>query len=139
MAKTLYKKRYPKKENAELFFSFERKDKLKKISFEDIMQELFQDTVYVCIPERKENAKRFIQTAIEVSNTYEIDIKIEEHLSHLTVYYYFDCSGCMGFLKRVVAYADDLAFFSHIEGYDIVMAIDYYTHAVYRRGRRMNP
>lgn len=135
MAKTLYKKRYPKKEAAELFIPFERKDEPKKISFDDIMQELFQDTVYVRIPERKENAKRFIQTAIEVSNTYEIDIKIEEHLSHLTVYYYFDCSGCMGFLKQVVAYADDLTFFSHIEGYDIVMAIDYYTHAVYRRGR----
>lgn len=139
MPKILYEKKYPKRKIDELPAAFERNDEARKQSFDDIMQELLQDTIYVLMPERKERAVRFIQTAIEVSKAYELDIKIEEHLSHLTVYFYFDCSGCMGFLKEVVALADDLAFFTHAEEYDLVLALDYYTHAVYRHGRRINP
>lgn len=139
MPKILYEKKYPKRKIDELPAAFERNDEARKQSFDDIMQELLQDTIYVLMPERKERAVLFIQTAIEVSKAYELDIKIEEHLSHLTVYFYFDCSGCMGFLKEVVALADDLAFFTHAEGYDLVLALDYYTHAVYRHGRRINP
>lgn len=143
MAKVIYEKRFPKKDVDELFESLEAsaelQDELMPPSFQDMMNELNRNTVYVLMPEREASAQQFLRTAIDVSSTYQLDIKVKEHRSHITVYYYFNSSGCMGFLRRVLEYADDLAFFTNIKGYDIVMAIDYYTHAVYRRGRKVNP
>lgn len=143
MAKVIYEKRFPKKDVDELFESLEAsaelQDELMPPSFQDMMNKLNRNTVYVLMPEREASAQQFLRTAIDVSSTYQLDIKVEEHRSHITVYYYFNSSGCMGFLRRVLEYADDLAFFTNIKGYDIVMAIDYYTHAVYRRGRKVNP
>ncbi len=52
-------------------------------------------------------AKTFIKTAIEISNDYELDIEIEEHLSHISATYYFDCGACMGFLRRIIEMSDD--------------------------------
>lgn len=66
MPKILYEKKYPKRKIDELPVAFERNDEARKQSFDDIMQELLQDTIYVLMPERKERAVRFIQTAIEV-------------------------------------------------------------------------
>ena len=48
-------------------------------------------------------AQTFIETAIEISNDYELDIEIEKHLSHISATYYFDCGACMGFLRRIIA------------------------------------
>lgn len=147
MAKVIYEQRYPK-DDLSISLNTLGLDSVqdcvssfnpKYLSFDDMMDELHSTTVYVALPERKSNVQQFIQTAIDVSSSYEIDIRIEDHISHLTVFYYFNCSGCMGFLKRILTYADDIAFFSNVRGYEIVMAIDYYTHAVYRGGHKINP
>ena len=84
-------------------------------------------------------AKTFIKTAIEISNDYELDIEIEEHLSHISATYYFDCGACMGFLRRIIEMSDDISFFDHIKGFDMVMSLDFYTKAVFKRGRLIQP
>ena len=79
------------------------------------------------------------RSAIEISNDYELDIEIEEHLSHISATYYFDCGACMGFLRRIIEMSDDISFFDHIKGFDMVMSLDFYTKAVFKRDRLIHP
>ena len=91
------------------------------------------------MPERKKTAKAFIKTAMETSELFEIDTNIWRYKDHIMVEYCFDCAGSMGFLKDTLVYADNIVFFKDVDGHDIVMQIDHYTHAVYRNGRRRKP
>lgn len=46
----------------------------------------------------------------------------------------------MKHLTDIIGMADDLAFFGRKDNaYDIVMSLDFYTHAVYRKERQINP
>lgn len=45
----------------------------------------------------------------------------------------------MKYLLEVIREADDISFFANIKGYEIVMCLDFYTHATYRNGRMMRP
>lgn len=110
-----------------------------KMTHEEIMEEIFKGVEYVFLPERVKSATAFIKTAIEISETYELDVKIVKHHTMISVNYYFNSCGCMGFLREVIAYADDISFFANIMGYEIVMSIDHYTHAVMRNGKRLKP
>ena len=80
-------------------------------SFNEIMKKIYSNVTYLVLPEREKMAKTFIETAIEISNDYELDIEIEEHLSHISATYYFDCGACMGFLRRIIEMSDDISFF----------------------------
>ena len=91
------------------------------------------------LPERKPIAKVFISQAIEISENYQIDTEIRQGAGTVTVIFSFDCGGAMGFLKSVIQYADDISFFSSTNGYEIVLALDFYTYALYRHGRKMRP
>lgn len=53
-------------------------------SFDEIMKKIYSNVTYLVLPEREKMAKTFIKTAIEISNDYELDIEIEEHLSHIS-------------------------------------------------------
>ena len=92
------------------------------------------------MPERAEAANDFIRKAIEVSNLYEMDVKIEKRASHVSATYYFSYGAGMKHLTDIIGMADDLAFFGRKDKeYDIVMSLDFYTHTVYRNGRKVNP
>lgn len=84
-------------------------------------------------------AKVFISQAIEISENYQIDTEIRQGAGTVTVIFSFDCGGAMGFLKSVIQYVDDISFFSSTNGYEIVLALDFYTYALYRHGRKMRP
>lgn len=108
-------------------------------SFDDLRKTYYSDVTYIVLPEREKRAKKFIKTAIDISNTYEIDIEIEEHLSHISVAYYIDCGAEMGFMREIMAMSDNLNFFTRINGYDLVICLDYYTKAVYKKGKLLRP
>ena len=110
-----------------------------KMTHEEIMEEIFKGVEYVFLPERVKSADAFIKSAIELSELYELDVKIVKHPNMISVNYYFNSSGCMGFLREIFLLADDIAFFANIKGYDIVISIDHYTHAVMRNGKRLKP
>ncbi len=97
------------------------------------------DTLYLLIPERILSSRRFIRTAIEVSALYELDVKITRHVGHICASFSFDCGGGLRDIKRVFAMADEFAFFQGINGRDITICLDYYTHAVIRNGRVVAP
>lgn len=45
----------------------------------------------------------------------------------------------MGFLRRIIEMSDDISFFDHIKGFDMVMSLDFYTKAVFKRDRLIHP
>ena len=145
-SETIYEKKFPKLEMP----SFEELDEVKistdvdenkeRLSFEQIMAEIYKDVIYVLMPERAEAADEFVRKAIEVSELYEMDIKIEKSTSQISVTYYFDFGGNMKHLTEIIGMADDIAFFGIKDmAYDIVMSLDFYTHATFRNGRQVNP
>lgn len=139
----IYEKRFPKwempSEEELAAIEFDADEEKEHLTFEQIMERIYKDVVYVLIPERAAKAESFISKAIEVSDLYEIDIKIEYHFSHISANYYFDCGGCMKHLIDIISEADEIAFFRPKEGYDIIMSLDFYTHAEYRKGRKIEP
>lgn len=139
----IYEKVYPEEilEETETVMSEEKalQEENKHLTIDEILDEIYRNIEYVPLPERVKTAELFIKTAIEISETYELDVKIVQHYSHISVDYYFNSAGSMGFLKKVIRLADDITFFANIKGYEIVMSIEHYTHAEYRRGRRIRP
>jgi len=111
----------------------------KRLTFDEILDEIYDGVEYEPLPEREKSAELFVKTAIYISETYEMDVKIVQHYSHISVNFYFNCAGCMGFMKHIFRFADDISFFARIKGYDIVLSIDHYTHAETRHGRRVHP
>ena len=108
-------------------------------SFEEIMQKIQANTTYVLMPERIKASADFIQAAIEVSELYELDTKIERHFDHISVDYSFNCCGGLRDINRVIGMADQSSFFKDIFGWDITISLDFFTHAVVRNGRVVAP
>lgn len=106
---------------------------------EELLAWAYKGVEYKYLPRREKTATALIKIAKETAEQFEIDTTIWRFSDHITVEYCFDCAGAIGFLKESLVYADDISFFKDIDGYDIIMHIDHYTHAVYRNGKRRKP
>ncbi len=140
----IYEKKFPKWEmpsEEELEeMKVDNNNPKERLTFEQIIEKVYEGVECVPMPERAEAANEFIRKAIEVSNLYEMDVKIEKRTSHISATYYFNYGPGMKHLTDVIGMADDLAFFGRKDNaYDVVMSLDFYTHAVYRNGRQVNP
>ena len=89
MGEIIYEKHFHKeiieeleKERIDLVEAF-GEDAKQAPSFDEIMKKIYSNVTYLALPEREKMAQAFIETAIEISNDYELDIEIEEHLSHI--------------------------------------------------------
>ena len=139
-SEVIYEKKFPKQEMPHIESSMEEpKDKKERLSFEEIINKIYKDVVYVLDPVREKRLQGFIDKAIEISELYELDIKINKHLSHVTVDYFFDGGGDLRYLLEVIKMADSIAFFPNNSGYALVVCLDFYTHFEYRNGRQINP
>ena len=141
----IYEKTYPRESVAELHAALSEevddqdREEKQRMTFDEIMEEIYEGVEYEPLPERAKSADIFVELAKRISEIYELDVKIVKHYSHISVDFCFSSSGCMGFLKHIIRFADDISFFTNIKGYDIVMSIDLYTHAETRHGRRIHP
>ena len=89
MGEIIYEKHFHKetieeleKERIDLVEAF-GEDAKQAPSFNEIMKMIYSNVTYLALPEREKMAQTFIETAIEISNDYELDIEIEEHLSQI--------------------------------------------------------
>ena len=147
--KVIYKKKYDRMTVEEIEQAFiggshdSRENEKPMIEKDNSSQEIFKllhkGAVFAPLLEREQLAKDFVKQAILISETYQIDAEIREGGGSITVMSSFDCGGAVGFLKSVIQYADDISFFSNTYGYEIVLALDFFTHALYRHGRKMRP
>ena len=144
MGNIIYEKRYPR-ENAERIEALsktldkETEETQQIPTFEEFLRRVYENQVCILIPERQRLAEKFIRTACEVSKLYRLDIKITQYSDHISVDYYFNAVGGLRYLREIVKYADEISFFANSMGYDIVMCLDFYTHAVFRNGHLMHP
>ena len=141
----IYEKTYPREDIDELHAKLSKevnvqdRDEKKRMTFDEIMEEIYEGVEYELLPERAKSAEIFVELAKRISEIYELDVKIVKHYSHISVDFCFSSSGCMGFLKHIIRFADDISFFANIKEYEIVMSLDHYTHAETRHGRRIHP
>ena len=141
----IYEKTYPREDIAELHAALSEevddqdREEKQRMTFEEIIEEIYEGVEYEPLPERAKSAEIFVELAKRISEIYELDVKIVKHYSHISVDFCFSSSGCMGFLKHIIRFADDISFFANIKGYEIVMSLDHYTHAETRHGRRIHP
>ena len=87
----IYEKKYPRidpiEEMKQIELEMADEPEEPTPSFEEIMQKIQANTTYVLMPERIKASEDFIQAAIEVSELYELDTKIERHFDHISVNY----------------------------------------------------
>ncbi len=135
-AEIIYEKKYPAHEILEERAASEPAVPPTKplVSLEQILQAL-KNTTYIPIPERIAASKKFIQTVIEVTEFCEMDTKIVRHDGQITATISFDCGGSMRDIRRIFAMVDEFAFFRNIDGHDITISMDFYTHQIIRNGR----
>ncbi len=107
--------------------------------FNEFFKDIIENRTLILLPERMKGAEAFIQLAIETSEFYEFDTRINREDSHIAVSYSFDSGGDMAYLIPVIRLADSISFFTGIHGFEITISLDYYTHAVYDKGRLCHP
>lgn len=98
----------------------------KPVTAASILEWKARNTVYILIPGRQKAVRQFISTAIRLFEC-------------VTVSLMFEARPGMGYLKEVIRYADNINFFANVNGYEIIISLDCYTHAVYRHGIQLYP
>lgn len=93
-------------------------------TWKEIAEDLWLEQPLSPDPKRQKQAEAFIAKAIEISVDYEIDTEIKCAEDVLMVNLTFEPAGAMGFLKRLVRYADDISFFLAQNGKKITMSLD---------------
>ena len=111
----------------------------KPVTAASILEWKARNTVYILIPGLQKAVRQFISTAIRLSEENQIDIKIVRNFECVTVSLMFEARPGMGYLKEVIRYADNINFFANVNGYEIIISLDCYTHAVYRHGIQLYP
>lgn len=138
MSRIIYEKEYPKGTPEEQTYTPEGR-KIPDISFEEFMRRGYENRFSTPIPNRVNGAQAFIAAVKNVSGIYQLDVKITEHIDHISADFYFNAGGSLRYMKEVLKLADDISFFANVYGYEIIMSLDYYTHAVFVGGRQIYP
>lgn len=108
------------------------------LSFEEFYNNMMMNRTLIRLLQKMKGANDFIKLAMKTSKIYEIDTKITKNDSHIAVDYSFDCAGDMFFLIPILRLADSISFFTGINGFEITISLDYYTHAVYDKNRLLH-
>lgn len=110
-----------------------------KLTAKEFLANVMENRTLVLLPEKMKKADAFIKLAIKVSEIYRINTKISREDSHIAVDYSFNCAGDMFFLIPVFRQADSISFFTGVNGFEITISLDYYTHAVFNKERLLHP
>ena len=110
-----------------------------KLSHDEIMERIYGGLTYTLIPERIKKSEKFIREAIKISRLYELDIKILQHIDHISVDLSFDCGGAIHYINRLFGMADQFFFFKDLHDRDLTICLDFYTHTATKDGRIFSP
>lgn len=144
--KKIYSRRYPQgPETMDLLHEPQPEEEREaaKQSFNEFWRRLQKESVYVLIPERIKDARRFVALAEELSEIYGIDMDIWEKSHFIQVDLHLRCASYSAGLTRRVAELFSLCdrFHSFIlpqESGDFTLSLDFYTHQYYLSGRLIN-
>ncbi len=139
----IYEKKYPRidyvKEYEKIAAETAADAPAKKQTAEEFLKDLCENTRYVPIPKRFVESKRFIEVVIEVSELYELDLKITRYVDCIDAQLSFDFGGNMKYINNLFGMADEISFFKDKSGRDLGVALIFYTHVVERHGVAIAP
>lgn len=135
----IYSKKYPVRDYTAMMEQQKELPEGLIPTYDEMMERIARDITYEVLPERKEKSRKFIQGAIKISEIYEYDIEIRELDTHIQVHIAFDAPSPLGLLRHLIGAADDTDIFLDSNGRNITLLLEYYTHGIYLRGRRIYP
>ena len=146
--KVLYSKRFPKespldleKETEQLNSETKFDDGLKE--GESILDFLERNRTTVPNEERIKEKVLFIKAAIDLSETYEIDMDIVEYDTRVVANMFLQSSLYTGTIKKLISalivMADEFDIFPPKEGedYTVNLLLTYHTHDIFLNGRKI--
>ena len=146
--KVLYSKRFPKespldleKETEQLNSETKFDDGLKE--GESILDFLERNRTTVPNEERIKEKVLFIKAAIDLSETYEIDMDIAEYDTRVVANMFLQSSLYTGTIKKLISalivMADEFDIFppKDKENYTVNLLLTYHTHDIYLNGRKI--
>lgn len=137
MNEVIYEKQYPLVDVDQLKCAG-KCSSIPELSFEEFMEKANSAIELIPIPERQELVENFLKTAIQVSEEYEIDLTVTKCDELVSACFTVESGPCAEALKPLFILADRY-FFTVCKDYRLMISLDFYTHAVYRNGRRQVP
>ena len=107
--------------------------------FNETSERVIKELIYVPIPGREEIAKIFFLKAVELSNRYKYDIKDYTAFGGMEVYLSFDHQLTYSDFPHLIGMADDISIHSGVNGREFTVCLTFYTHEIYRNGKRVLP
>lgn len=142
MSEVLYHKTYPKPDDTEELAADEEIEEMPagpRLTFDEMMEKIQKDTYYVLLPNKMRCADLFVKEAIRISEWYELDLKVTKYDFNIVAEFYLNCGVVLYEHQRLMLLADSFEIFNNIEGHDILLRLEYNTHAVIRRSRQIYP
>lgn len=112
-------------------------DTVPSLSVDDYMKKV-NDVQLEYIAERESEVQSFIDTAIQISNVFQLDLTVEKNDECVSATFTVEGGPCPESLKPLFILADRY-FFTVCKDYRLMISLDYYTHRVYRNGRLLAP
>ena len=146
--KVLYSKRFPKESPLDLEKEIEQLNNEKKFDDglkegESIIDFLEKNRTTVPNEERIKEKVLFIKAAIDLSETYEIDMDIVEYDTRVVANMFLQSSLYTGTIKKLISalivMADEFDIFPPKEGedYTVNLLLTYHTHDIFLNGRKI--
>lgn len=146
--KVLYSKRFPKESPLDLENEIEQLNSGKK--FDDGLKEgesifdfLERNRTTVPNEERIKEKVIFVKAAIDLAETYEIDMDIVEYDTRVVANMYLQSSLYTGTIKKLISalmvMADEFDIFPPKDGedYTVNLLLTYHTHDIFINGRKI--
>lgn len=90
------------------------------------------------IPERQKLAEHFVKTAIQISDEYEIDLTVTKCDELVSACFTVESGSYAEAMETLFVLADRY-FFTVCKDFQLMLSLDFYTHEVYRDGRKQAP
>lgn len=145
-SKKIFSKRYPPNRELEQLKNITQTEEDKasaEKSLNEFWRRMREERVYILMPERIEEGRRFVALAKELSELYEIDMDIWEKSYFIEVDLHLCCASYPpGLTRRIVELFNLCDEFSSFilpqEAGDFTLSLDFYTHKYYLSGELMN-
>ncbi len=107
--------------------------------FDEFMEKMEKETSYEPISGREKYVDLFVKEAIRLIELHEVDAKITKDHTHIDVQLFLHCGMDLHGFNRLMMMADCFSVFDHVQGYPIVMHIEYYTQSICHKGKKVYP
>ncbi len=133
MKKLIYSKKYPESEELKV------PPEVLLGAFAEAAERLCDELVYILLPCRMAFKEKYIEYAKEFAEKYEYDIEIYEARGGVELNLSFDHQFTFGEFNNLIGMSDDISISSGIKGREFTVSLTYYTHAIYRDGKKLLP